>query len=150
MRFRSKTAQGTFLRSSYSFLLLELGISFQPLQSLYQQFSFLAVHTWMKMLWEKLDKFCVFVQTADSFFQFPQWEEKFLMLVFMERGHSREALIWFNQVRLHLQIIFLSDILLASGQRIDSTVLQHWKLGVNHSTKKWQMEEPTESDFALW
>jgi hypothetical protein len=45
MYFGSRTALGTFLRSSYSFLLLELGVSFQPLQSSYQQFSFLAMHT---------------------------------------------------------------------------------------------------------
>jgi hypothetical protein len=73
----------------------------------------------MKMLWEKLDKFDAVIQTADSSFQFPRQGDKFLMLVFMEQGHSREALIRLNWVRLHLQIIFLSDILLASGQRID-------------------------------
>jgi hypothetical protein len=50
MHFGSRTALGTFLGSSYSFLLLELGVSFQPLQSSYQQISFLATHTWMKML----------------------------------------------------------------------------------------------------
>ncbi len=71
MHFGSRTALGTFLRSSYSFLLLELGVLFQPLQNSYQQFSFLATHTWMKMLWEKLDKFGDIVQTADSSFQFP-------------------------------------------------------------------------------
>jgi hypothetical protein len=71
MHFGCRTALGTFLRTSYSFLLLEIGSSFQPLQSLYQQFSFLATHTWMKMPWEKLDKFGVIVQTADTSFQFP-------------------------------------------------------------------------------
>jgi hypothetical protein len=55
MHFRCKTALGNLLWTSYSLLLLKLGVSFQPLQSFYQQFSFLATHTWMKMLWEKLD-----------------------------------------------------------------------------------------------
>ena len=49
-------------------------------------------------LWEKLDKFGVNVQTADSSFQFPRPGDKFLMLVFMEQGHSREALMQLNQV----------------------------------------------------
>jgi hypothetical protein len=61
MHFGCRTALGTFLRTSYSFLLLEIGISFQALQGLYQQFSFLAMHTWMKMLWEKLEKFGIIV-----------------------------------------------------------------------------------------
>jgi hypothetical protein len=68
MHFGCRTALGTFLKTSYSFLLLELGVSFQPLQSLYQQISFLATHTWMKMLWEKLDKFGIVLQTAESSF----------------------------------------------------------------------------------
>jgi hypothetical protein len=108
------------------------------------------MHTWMKMLWEKLDKFDIVVQTANSSFQFPRQGDKFLMLVFMDRGHSREALIWLNWVRLNLQIIFLSDILLDLGLRIDPTVLQRLDPSVKHSTKKWSKEKPTESDIELW
>jgi hypothetical protein len=77
----------------------------------------------MKMLWDKLDKFDIIVQTANSSFQFPWRGDKFLMLVFMDRGHSREALIQLNWVRLHLQIIFLSNILSTLGLRINPTVL---------------------------
>jgi hypothetical protein len=55
-----------------------------------------------------------------------------------------------NRVRLLLQIIFLCDILSASGLRTDPTVFQHWEPGVNHSSIRWPQEEPTESDFALW
>jgi hypothetical protein len=150
MHFGCRKALGTFLKTFYSFLLLELGVSFQPLQSSYQQFSFQATHTWMKMLWEKLDKFGIVIQTAESSFQFPQRGNKFLMLVFMKQGHSREALMRLNRIRLHLQIIFLSNILLASGLRINPTVFQCWEPGVNHSSIYWPQEEPTELDFALW
>jgi hypothetical protein len=38
--------------------------------------------------------------------------------------------------RLHLQIIFLSNILSASGLRIDPTVLWHWDPSAMYSTKK--------------
>jgi hypothetical protein len=51
---------------------------------------------------------------------------------------------------MHLQIIFLSDILLVLGLRINPMVFQCRKSGVNHSTKKWPKEEPTELDLALW
>ncbi len=50
MHFGCRTGLKTFLRMSYSFLLPELGVAFQPLQSSYQRFSFLAMHSWMKML----------------------------------------------------------------------------------------------------
>jgi hypothetical protein len=72
MNFGCRTALGNLLRTSYSLLLLELGVSFQPLPSSYQKFSFLATHTWMKMLWEKLDKFNVTIQTAESPLKFPR------------------------------------------------------------------------------
>jgi hypothetical protein len=123
---------------------------FIPAKVGYQRFSFLAMHTWMKMLWEKLDKFDIVVQTTTSSFQFPWQGDKFLMLVFMDRGHSREALIQLNWVRLNQQIIFLSDILLDLGLRIDPTVLWHLDPSAKHSTKKWPKEEPTESNIELW
>jgi hypothetical protein len=124
MHFGCRTALGNLLRMSYNLLLLELGVSFQPLQSSYQQFFFLATLTWMKMLWEKLDKFNITVQTAESPQKLPRQGDKFLMLVFIERGHGREALIKLNWVRVHLQLIFLSNILSALGLRINPTVLQ--------------------------
>jgi hypothetical protein len=72
------------------------------------------------------------------------------MLVFIDRGHSREALIWLYRIRLHLQIIFLSNILLALGLRINPTVLLRWDPCATYSTKKFPKEEPMESDFELW
>jgi hypothetical protein len=148
MHFRSKTALGNLLRTSYSLLLLKLGVSFQPLQSSYQQFSFLATHTWMKMLWEKLDMFNITIQTAQSSLKFPRRGDKFL--VFIEQGHSREALLRLNQVRVHLQLIFLSDILSALGLMTNPTVLRRQAVGKSHSSMRWPKEEPTDSNFSLW
>ena len=88
MHYGCRTALGTLLKTSYSMLLLEVGVSFQPLQSSYRQFSFLAMHSWMKMLWEKVDRFGIVIHTADLLLQFPRRGDKFLMLVFWERGHS--------------------------------------------------------------
>jgi hypothetical protein len=150
MHFGCRTALGNLLRTSYSLLLLELGVSFKPLQSLYQKFSFLATHAWMKMFWEKLDKFNITVQTAESPLKFPRQGDKFLMLVCMECDHGREALIRLNRVRVHLQLIFLSDILSALGLRINPMVLQHQATGEFHLSMRCPKEEPTDLDFLLW
>jgi hypothetical protein len=45
---------------------------------------------------DALGKFDIVVQTANSSFQFPWQGDKFLLLVFMDRGHSWEALIRLN------------------------------------------------------
>ncbi len=50
MHYGCKLALGDLMRTSYNYLILELGVSFQPLQALYSRFLFLATHSWMKML----------------------------------------------------------------------------------------------------
>jgi hypothetical protein len=111
------------MKTSYSYLTLELGVSFQPLQALYSRFSFLATHSWMKMLWEKVDKFGVSIKTAKGTLAFPQCGDKFLMLVLMERGYSREMVRRLNRVGIHMQMLFLLDVLTVSGNRIDGAAL---------------------------
>jgi hypothetical protein len=50
MHYGCRSALGDFMKMSYSYLTLELGVSFQPLLALYSRFSFFATHSWMKML----------------------------------------------------------------------------------------------------
>jgi hypothetical protein len=52
-------------------MTLELGVSFQPFQALYSRFAFLATHSWMKMLWEKVDKFGLTIKTSTGSLSFP-------------------------------------------------------------------------------
>ena len=111
------------MKISYSYLTLELGVSFQPLQASYSRFSFLATHSWMKMLWEKADKFGVTIKTAKETLAFPRCGDKFLMLVLMERGYNRETVRQLNRVRIHMPVLFLLDTLTVSGNRIDGAAL---------------------------
>jgi hypothetical protein len=90
MHYGCRFALGDFMKTSYSYLTLELGISFKPLQASYSRFSFLATHSWMKMLWEKVEKFGVTIKTAKGPLAIPRRRDKFLMLVLFERGYSRE------------------------------------------------------------
>ncbi len=71
MHYGCRLALGDFMKMSYSYLTLELGVSFQPLQALYSRFSFLATHSWMKMLQEKVDKFGVIIKAARGPLAFP-------------------------------------------------------------------------------
>ncbi len=66
MHYGCRTALGDLMKTSLSYLTLELGVSFQPLQTSYSRFLFLATHSWMKMLWEKADKFGVTGNTSHS------------------------------------------------------------------------------------
>jgi hypothetical protein len=150
MHYGCRSALGDFMKTSYGYLTLELGVTFKPLQALYKRFSFLATHSWMKMLWEKADRFGVTIETTKGPLSFPRDRDRFLMLVLMERGYSRETMRWLNRVRIHLQVPFLLDVLTVSGCRIDSAATcqqppTSWMLTLN-----WPKEEPTAEDMVLW
>jgi hypothetical protein len=138
------------MKISYSYLTLELGVSFQPLQASYSRFSILATHSWMKMLWEKVDKFGVIVETAKETLAFSRHGDKFLMLVLMERGYSIETVRQLNRVRIHMQVIFLLDVLTMLGNRIDGAALRLQPSTDRMSTLNWPKEEPTMADMILW
>jgi hypothetical protein len=150
MHFGSSSVLGDFMKTSYSYLTLELGVSFQPLQALYKRFLFLATHSWMKMLWEKVDRFKVTVETAKGPLAFPRDGDRFLMLIVMERGYSRETVRLLNRVRIHMQVLFLSDVLTTLGNRIDSAAICQWPPTSRMSTLNWPKEEPTAEDMILW
>jgi hypothetical protein len=150
MHYGCRLALGDFMIMSYSYLTLEVGVSFQPLQALYSRFSFLAMHSWMKMLWEKVDKFGVIIKAARGPLAFPQLGDKFLMLVLMERGYSREIIRRLNRVRIHKQVLFLLDVLTVSGNRIDAMALHLHPTTDRMSMLNWPKEEPTLADMILW
>jgi hypothetical protein len=150
MHYGCKSALGDLMRTSYNYLTLELGVSFQPLQASYSRFSFLATYSWIKMLWEKAYKFGVVIKTARVPLAFPRRGDKFLMLILMERRHSRERIRRLNRVRIHLQVIFLLDVLTASGNRIDTNTLRPQPATNRQLVLNWPKEEPTAADMMLW
>jgi hypothetical protein len=72
------------------------------------------------------------------------------MLVLMERGYSREIVRRLNRVRIHMQVLFLLDVLTVSGNRIDTTALQLHPATDRQSTLNWPKEAPTTADMMLW
>jgi hypothetical protein len=102
---------------------VELGLSFQPLQESFDQFEFLATNSWMKILWEKLPKFGMKVVVADFNADYPCEGDPFIMQVLIQSGYSKEMLLWLNRVQVSLQLLFMSDILTASGNKISPEIL---------------------------
>jgi hypothetical protein len=97
-----------------------------------------------------VDKFGVTIETAKGLLAFPRCGDKFLMLVLLERGYSREIARRLNRVRIHMQVIFLSDVLTVLGNRINTTALQIFPRTNKTSMLNWPKEEPTPVDMILW
>ena len=72
------------------------------------------------------------------------------MQVFFEQGCSTESLLWLNRVRAYWQLLFFSDILTASGKKIDTEIIGQPQIRCKQSRLRWPTEHLTESDFQLW
>jgi hypothetical protein len=124
MHYGCDTATGRFMRVSYSLFYLKLGLLFQPMQESYQKYSTLVTHSRMKMLWEKTLMFELHTVVADIPFQFPWEGDQFLMRVFITAGYYRGDTLWrLNQVQISLQVLFLSEVLTASGGKVSLDIL---------------------------
>jgi hypothetical protein len=150
INYGCNTATGQFMQASYSLFLVELGISFQPLQESYSKYGFLSTHSLMKMLWEKISMFGVEIVVADLVMEYPWEGDRFVMQLLFEMGYPWEILQRLNHMSIFLQVLFLSNILLASGKRNDPEVLSHRLTSRARSCMRWPTECPIKMDFQLW
>ncbi len=86
---------------------------------------------------------------ADAGMVYPREGERFIMQAFFKKGYSRETLLRLNRVRIYWQALFLSKILTASGNKIDTEMIAQHKIQRKGSRMRWPTEHPTESDFQL-
>jgi hypothetical protein len=150
MHFGCSTATGRFMHVSYSLLFMELGMPFQPLQVDYKKYSHLVTHTWMKMLWEKVSMFGITVTTPSTLDGFPREGDDFIMQVILRAGYTSDEVRCINRVRVSMQVLFISDILTASGHMIAPDILSPRPKGETRSSMRWPNKHPTLSDMTLW
>ena len=103
---------------SLEYVILELGMSFQPLQLSYQMYSKRLTNCWLKSLWEKCYKFNVQIvfNFLDEFWKLPRRGDKWIMAELERIGCNTDVLERLNRVRTYMQVLFLSDVLGASGK----------------------------------
>ena len=81
---------------------------------------------------------------ADTEMVFPREGDRFIMQAFFEKGYSRGILLRLNRVRIYWQALFLSNILTASGNKIDTEMTAQRKIQRKRSRLRWPTEHPTE------
>jgi hypothetical protein len=150
MHYGCCTALGTKLQTSFGLLLVELGMSFQPLQLLYADYGNMVTTSWLKGVWEKLDRFKFAVMVHNLRSVFPQEGDNWLMARLITAGYRGNDLQTFNRVRKHQQVLFLSNILGAGGESLDKCYLQKRRGTECWSTMKFPREVVTEVEMHLW
>ena len=75
----------------------------------------------MKMLWEKVSMFRIIVTTLSALGGFPGEGDDFIMQVILQAGYNSDEVKRINRVRVSMQVLFMSDILTASGPCVASS-----------------------------
>ena len=122
----------------------------QLLHQSYKKYEKWVTPLWFKTLYEKCDLLNVVVEFNDVLLDWAQEGDKWLMAEFQRIGYTGEALFILNHVRIYLHALFLSDILGASGKRLDNKYLKQRPPGQRWSKWIFPWEQPARRDFRLW
>ncbi len=150
MHYGCCTALGTELQTSLGLLLVESGMSFQPLQLSYADYGNMVTTSWLKRVWEKLDRFKFAVMVHNLRSVFPREGDDWLMARLITIGYRGNDLQTLNRVRKQQQVLLLSDILRARGESLDKRYLQKRRGTERWSTIKFPREVMTEVEMHLW
>ena len=150
MHYGSHSCLGSNMQASTELLIIELGLSLQPFAESYDACQHWVTPSWLKSMWEKADKLGIDIRLARIPLEPPRERDTWIMAEFIRMNYDAKALCQLNRVRLHQQVIFLSDIMDASGRAIDSKYLEERPWNERWSSLTFPKERPSDKDFLLW
>ena len=152
MHYGCPSSLGFGCKVSLEYVILELGISFQPMQLAYDKYGRRLTDCWFKSLWEKCHKFNVKIDFnhQSNLLRMPRAGDKWLMLELERSGFRGDELERLNRVRIYMQVLFLSDVLGASGKYLDKRYMSKRQHDERWSRVRFPNEKPPKRDFNLW
>jgi hypothetical protein len=81
---------------------------------------------------------------------YPWQGDQFIMQVLLIAGYAAEMLCRLNRVQISFQLMLMSDILTASGNRVNTKILLRRPPGEAYSNMRWLHKQPTKLDIQLW
>lgn len=152
MHYGCPSSVGFSCKVSLEYMILELGVAFQPFQASYKKYSKRLTDCWLKSLWEKCQMFVVQIvfNFKDDDIKMPRRGDKWIMLEFERIGCSADILERLNRVRIFMHVLFLSDVLGANGKNLDQQYLTKRNLDDKWSRANFPNERPPRRDFLLW
>jgi hypothetical protein len=151
VHYGCQSSLGIQMQVTMEFLLTELGISAQPLQESFVRYGKWIMGTWLKSVWEKVDKFWITVKITPLPICPPRGGDKWFMQAAMEAGIAnpdKQRIL--NQFRCHQQVLYVSDVLDAGGKCLDKRYLDHRKPNELWSTLVFPQEKPPTKHLQLW
>jgi hypothetical protein len=150
MHYGCHTALGDELQTLLELLGVDLGLLFQPFQVSYKHYGDWVTTCWLKRVWDKVDRYGFVLTIHNLLLSFPWEGDDWLIAQFIAAGYKGEDLLTLNRVRKHQQVLFLSDILGASGGSLDKRYLEVRQIGEQWSSIKFPCEEVNASEMGIW
>jgi len=150
MHYGSPSCLGINMQTLVKLLVIDLGLSIQPFAEDYGACQHWVTPSWLKSLWEKYFKLGKDIQLAHIPLQPPQERVSWIMAEFIHMNYDTQSLCKLNRVRLHQQVIFLSDVMDASKRAIESKYLEERPWNERWSSLIFPKEMPSGSSFRLW
>ncbi len=126
MHYGCRTVVGISLQASSEFLIVELGLSTQPFNLNYSRYEGLVTKGWLKSMWGNVQAFHLRIEFGYMDLTPSQEGDARLMEELFCMQFDKDELARLNRVRLHQQVLSLSDILDARGAAIGRKYLQ-WR-----------------------
>jgi hypothetical protein len=130
--------------------VIELGLSDKLFQESFETYKEHVTSSWLVSIWEKCDAYGVKILMNDITIKLTRERDKWPMWEFVRVGYKGAELRRLNRVQLYQMVIFLSDVIRASGRFLDERYLRKRPAGEKWSTLKFPKEKPSPAGFPLW
>lgn len=148
--YRTPSSLGKKIDITLHWLQLQLGTNGNPLELDYNYWNCLATDSWIKALWESLAIFPVQLEILYDTIPLPRDGDNTIMsFLRVHIGQDVATLRSINRCRCFLNLLFLSDMTTADGQRVDTSLISGTRLP-RSSRMKFPREEPTDRDWQTW
>jgi hypothetical protein len=141
---------GIHMQASMELLVTEGGLTTQILAEPFAQYSKWVTHCWLRLVWEKVDRFRLQTEVSELPLGLPREQDKWIMKVFVECEFTNDELLRLKQVRCNQQVIFYSDVFDAGGSALDRRYLERRPPGAMWSTLIFPQESLPAKDYRLW
>ena len=125
MHYGNQSCLGLKMQNTVEQLVIELGMSSQPFQEDCGSCKLWVTHSWIKSVWEKASRLRIIIDIADIPVAPPRERDSWLMQEFVRLNYSGDDLRRLNRVRVHQEVLFLSDVMDARGRAIDRRSIPH-------------------------
>jgi hypothetical protein len=117
MHYGSPSCLSINMQTSVELLMIEVGLSLQPFAEDYDTCQHWVTPSWLKSVWEKSFRLGIDIQLTHIPLQPPRERDTWTMAEFIHITYDTQSLCKLNRVRLHQQVIFLLDVMDASGRQ---------------------------------